>query len=874
MVARRHATQKRARRGRKLPPNSPQPLSTSHFQAYARELAVSVAATPALAAALAATTAAAPGPAAVATAYAAAWDDTHGGHSDAAQAAGSMAAATSTATAPPQWALVFTHACTNLGCREPGCALCAHNPRRACVGALAPKCLAGDSLRAACGAPPSLEGVWVGGGESGGPEASQPPLPTGVAVEVCVLDGRQYAALLDAGRGGCAAAAASCILRANNAGSALLVRSARGAGGGAAAAAPEPSPAGGVLLDLGGASHPTSPPSSLSASLADLAVTGSSESLLSGQRPPFRLLARALDAVTRTPLPGWAFAVSDPFVAATPRVRTAIKADIPSVGDHVSKLNAVGPQTQAKLAAIGAEAAAAGVRLALPATSITTVGQFRDLAALAAADPAMTDALKRLLKLTKGWEAACDHAFAAVERDAFARVWYEGGPASDGLVWRADGGAVDLAAPLGLLWRPVAAGSASSAGGACVTPLARIPPSRSTDVARMAARAAACWAAPGHPGWAVWTGVDSCALEAAGAAAGGDVTVEAPGGASAAATHHPRSAASVALGGPTLSALPRPSLLATGGSSWGGGRADHTAAPPAAGGAAPPLQPRFVPPSPFAVVDGIHAPAPSGAAAAAAVAMKGGGDGGGAPACARPGGPPLPLPINAAALRTHLSAVAGRALSGLDMARLIPSFPAVTPSDELFAATGLAPLEFSGSELARLGGGGGGASRAGSGGADDAALLRFLNDRLGLAPGSGLAGGGGRSALPAGGGRPGTGPGSALPSNAGRLRPAPASRGLTGLPSLGGASLSDLPTLPSALFVGLGSMPPPPPAAGGGGAAVAPPPPVEEEGGDGGVPAAAAAPPAKRRKVTPTAPAAAKAPGLTGARRSSRRAAS
>ena len=37
---------------------------------------------------------------------------------------------------------------------------------------------------------------------------------------------------------------------------------------------------------------------------------------------------------------------------ATPRVRTAAKAEIPHLDDHVSKLHAVGNQTQAKLQAL------------------------------------------------------------------------------------------------------------------------------------------------------------------------------------------------------------------------------------------------------------------------------------------------------------------------------------------------------------------------------------------------------------------------------------------------------------------------------------------------------------------------------------------
>ncbi len=46
---------------------------------------------------------------------------------------------------------------------------------------------------------------------------------------------------------------------------------------------------------------------------------------------------------------------------ATPRVRTAVKADIPHVEDHVSKLHAVGAQTQQKLQDVSGACEAAGV---------------------------------------------------------------------------------------------------------------------------------------------------------------------------------------------------------------------------------------------------------------------------------------------------------------------------------------------------------------------------------------------------------------------------------------------------------------------------------------------------------------------------------
>lgn len=57
---------------------------------------------------------------------------------------------------------------------------------------------------------------------------------------------------------------------------------------------------------------------------------------------------------------------------ATPRVRTAIKAEIPQLDDHVSKLQAVGVQTQSKLQDIQAAAASVGVYdLQVPENCVT-----------------------------------------------------------------------------------------------------------------------------------------------------------------------------------------------------------------------------------------------------------------------------------------------------------------------------------------------------------------------------------------------------------------------------------------------------------------------------------------------------------------------
>lgn len=74
------------------------------------------------------------------------------------------------------------------------------------------------------------------------------------------------------------------------------------------------------------------------AALPDLHVTDSSEAILLGRKPPFRLLARAVYSSVggRVPAP-IRHAVSESFVVATRRTRTAGKVEIPSVEDSISK---------------------------------------------------------------------------------------------------------------------------------------------------------------------------------------------------------------------------------------------------------------------------------------------------------------------------------------------------------------------------------------------------------------------------------------------------------------------------------------------------------------------------------------------------------
>ena len=76
------------------------------------------------------------------------------------------------------------------------------------------------------------------------------------------------------------------------------------------------------------------------------------------------------------------------------------------------------------------------------------VYQFKELCETADRDRALTDILKKVLKLSKGWETARDHAYAAVDTDNRMRFWLPegGGP---GLLLKCALGTADLESPVG-----------------------------------------------------------------------------------------------------------------------------------------------------------------------------------------------------------------------------------------------------------------------------------------------------------------------------------------------------------------------------------------------------------------------------------------
>ena len=76
---------------------------------------------------------------------------------------------------------------------------------------------------------------------------------------------------------------------------------------------------------------------------------------------------------------------------------------------------------------------------------------------MAEQDPQLCETLKKVLKLTRGWEVARDHAMMAVSTDNQMRIWYVnaaatagGGAATDGgLLFKCHLGSVDLENPVG-----------------------------------------------------------------------------------------------------------------------------------------------------------------------------------------------------------------------------------------------------------------------------------------------------------------------------------------------------------------------------------------------------------------------------------------
>lgn len=365
-----------------------------------------------------------------------------------------------------------TKLCRHLGCANPKCQQCALCQRRRCAGSFKKKYLApSDVLEAECGAQVYVVVVDAA---------------TGALVQYGLEDTYLQLSLVDGKKleveGEKEEALEGCQLLTNKAGQALLVHGRSGA----------------YTDDK----RVIVPMISGQAMLPDLKVTDSSEALLTGRAPPFRLLARVVQRGGIT-LPGIAPVLSEPFVVATARVRGAAKVEIPHVDDSVSKLEGLGVQTQKKLEDIAAAAAASNVpNLQLPINKVTKVGQFLALVDMAEKNKPLRETLKHVLRLTKMWDIARDHARKAVQTDVQLRVYHPDGRMDVGLVYKCGSfNVVDINRPVGLLRRR----HKNTRPDQELVDIIWLSPEMASwpdAVRRIVPRAASSWWHDGHPGWA------------------------------------------------------------------------------------------------------------------------------------------------------------------------------------------------------------------------------------------------------------------------------------------------------------------------------------------------------------------------------------
>ena len=374
--------------------------------------------------------------------------------------------------------LVFRHDCLALGCTDMQCALCQHNPHRRCRVNFDRKYLVQDTLRAKCNATIRVELIDRATGQ-----LFEEDIPD-LQIEMDILDGNQYdQRFLDGKPESDPEDLASCSLLMNNKNQPLLVS----LGGGAINTQSAK-----VVMSL----------TRGKANLPDLHVTDSSEALLSGRKPPFRLLVAGVHKGNRKLR--IRHAVSEGFVVATRRTRTAGKVEIPSVDDHISKLEHMGKETVKKLQDLRSAAECAQITLSLPdgvPNRIQKVGEFRWLAQAAEQDGHLRQKLQQVLKLSKEkWEEARDHAMKSVVADNRMRAWYSDRHNHEiGLLFTCRLGSIDLERPVALLHKLGDSGQTSIEA----TLMAQLTPDQRELVRTLQQHAVSFWWHPTHPGWSL-----------------------------------------------------------------------------------------------------------------------------------------------------------------------------------------------------------------------------------------------------------------------------------------------------------------------------------------------------------------------------------
>ena len=362
-----------------------------------------------------------------------------------------------------------------MGCLDEKCVLCEHNPKRRCSVNFCGKYLVNDPLRARCGAQIRLELV------DGEGKVFTGAIP-GLKLEICVLDGNSYVSSCYSSREDEREKLEKSMLLSNKRGHALLVPL-------AGTDAFRPSPV-------------TIPVENGTATLPDLQITDSSEALLPGRKPPFRIFVEAVMDPSVRDLYRIHPAISEPIVVATRRTRSSGKADIPYIDDHVSKLDHMGKETVRKFADLKNSAKSMGIPLDLPTLKIETVGDFKSLVLLADMDQSLRNKLQQILKLSKEkWNEAREHAMKAVFPDNRLRIWYpDVRDGSFGILFPCRLGCTNISKPVGVLSR---IGSGESAKDVA-TSIVNLSPTEQQRLHSYSAQMVSSWWVAGHPGWGVY----------------------------------------------------------------------------------------------------------------------------------------------------------------------------------------------------------------------------------------------------------------------------------------------------------------------------------------------------------------------------------
>ncbi|GLC55265.1 PSII 6.1 kDa protein [Pleodorina starrii] len=418
--------------------------------------------------------------------------------------------------------LVIRHDCASTGCGDTNCQLCMYNPSRLCTRNVKQKYLIDDHLKAKCGAPLRVELVDDTGA------CHTEGLPPGVQLEMHVLNGEKYKELCPDNTLLTVSSIKSCIISHQT--KALLRRE-------------------GMADDQLKVYLPLERGA---ATVSDLTLTTSSEALLSGKAPTFRLLVWAVEA-NGDPVPHVTYVVSESFVVATKRVKHAIKSDIPSVSDHISKLLHIGKATVDKLTDLRAAFQEEGFDVKLPdqLVRVEKVGQFRQLVEMSDANADLKNKLRHVLKLSpEKWDEVSQHAQSAVVPDFRSRVWWCTALRL-GLLYVCKNGAIQMDNPLAIIKLGPTPDAADT-----IIPLQQLSPADFNAVPRLKTTAVQHWYMPNHPNWAIYNESSEEGMPAAAVSMPNAVAVA--GGAGPSANTAVAAAVGMLPMSPNMGALPPP----------------------------------------------------------------------------------------------------------------------------------------------------------------------------------------------------------------------------------------------------------------------------------------------------------------------------